>query len=67
VNFTPNAAQLAQQVHAYVGDAESIVKASLASSKGSNAFADVYHISLSADAILRGLTDLPPVNSTRDN
>jgi hypothetical protein len=57
MNFTPNAAQLAQQVRAYVGDAESIVKASLASSQGSNAFADVYHISLSTDAVLRGLAN----------
>lgn len=56
MSFTPKAAQLAEQVNAYVSSAESIVKDSLAAAQGRAAFADVYHISLSTDAVLRGLT-----------
>jgi len=58
MSFTPKAAQLAEQIDAYVTGAQSIVKASLAAAHGSAAFADVYHISLSTDAILRGLTNV---------
>lgn len=57
MSFTPKAAELAEQINAYVGSAESFVKASLAAAQGSTAFADVYHISLSTDAVLRGLTN----------
>jgi hypothetical protein len=57
MSFTPKAAQLADQINAYAASAESIVKASLAAAQGSTAFAEVYHISLSTDAVLRGLTN----------
>ena len=53
MSFTPKAAQLAEQVSVYVTGAKSIVKASLAAAHRSAAFADIYHISLSTDAVLR--------------
>jgi len=57
MSFTPKAAQLAEQINSYVGNATSIVRASLAAAQASAPFSDVYHISLSTDAVLRGLTN----------
>lgn len=57
MSVIPKAAQLADQINTYVGSAESIVKTSLAAAQDSTGFAEVYHISLSTDAVLRGLTN----------
>lgn len=54
--LTPSPAQLQKQVAAYIGDASAIIRTSLTACGASRAFHEIYHVSLSADCILRGLT-----------
>jgi hypothetical protein len=56
MSITPRSTQLRQQIDGYIAGASSIIRDSLAAAQPSAAFGDVYHISLSADAVLRGLT-----------
>jgi hypothetical protein len=55
VSVIPRATQLRQQASAYAADARSIIESSLAAAQSGSEFAEVYHISLSTDTLLRGL------------
>ncbi len=56
MNLTPRPAQLREHVANYIADAESIFTETLAKARKSTAFGEIYHVSLSTDTVLRGLS-----------
>jgi hypothetical protein len=56
MTLTPRSAQLHQQIEKYIDDALSVLNESFATARQSTAFAEIYHLSLSAETVLRGLS-----------
>lgn len=56
MTLTPRSTELQQQVKQYIDGALSVVKGSFTTARSSSAFADIYHLSLSADTLLRSLS-----------
>lgn len=56
MTLTPRSTELQQQIEQYIDGALSVVKDSFSAARGSAAFADIYHLSLSADTLLRSLS-----------
>ena len=54
--ITPRPAQLREQATVFISDAKSIIADSFAVAEASTAFAEVYHVSLSADTVLSAFT-----------
>lgn len=56
ISITPRSAELRKQTDVYISDVKSIIQDSLAAAQASSTFADIYHVSLSADTVLSGFT-----------
>ena len=68
MSITPRAAELKRQVAVYLNDVTSILAESSGKALSSAAFADIYHIALSADTVLHGLARprlQPSLNAAR--
>jgi hypothetical protein len=56
MTLTPRSTQLHQQIQEYIDGALSVVNESFTTVRRSSAFADIYHLSLSAETVLRSLS-----------